>query len=109
VRGSSKPNPSGLLAHYINVVSQSYQRERWFCGGSVAVFAVVLGGLYVTTTALMRLPMIERLLASAGFWMLMWLDDWGWWAGGFVSLPGAAVPTGAHLSLLGEGGKVVAE
>ena len=34
----------------------------------MAVFGVLLGGLYVTTTVLMRLPMLERLLASADFW-----------------------------------------
>jgi hypothetical protein len=71
----------------------------------VAVFGVLLGGLYVTTTVLMRLPLLERLSASADFEMLVWLDELGWLRG----LHGAAVPICAHLSLLGEGGKVVAE
>jgi hypothetical protein len=70
----------------------------------VAVFGVSLGGLYVATTVLMRLPMLERLLASADSWMLVWLDD----LGRLIGLQGAVVPTCAHLSLLGQGGKVVA-
>jgi hypothetical protein len=87
----------------LNILVESEGRGRWFCGGSVAVFWVLLGGLYVTTTALM--PMLERLSASADFEMLVWLDELGWLRG----LHGAAVPICAHLSLLGEGGKVVAE
>ena len=80
----------------------------WFVGYVFVHWVLLRGlGLYVTTTAPMRLPMLERLLVSGvlPYWngCMTWAD----WQEVFE--PGAAVPTCAHLSLLGEGGKVVAE
>ena len=49
-------------------------------------------------------PCLEDCWIPADFWMLVWLDDLGWLRGS----QGAVVPTCAHLSLLGDGGKVVA-
>ena len=106
--GFKHTKPSSLLAHYITVVRAICEREvvlLALCGRFClsAVFwciGVCLEGLYVTSTALMRLPMFERLLVWGGGVTL---------AGVIEVCKGTAVPTCAHLSLVGEGGKVVAE